>query len=201
MSDIEVLIVYYSAKGAVERMARCVARGVDEVEGASARLRTVPRVAPIYEQGAGPVPDRGPPYASLDDLAQCHALALGSPTRFGQMAAPLRYFLDSTSELWLGGALAGKPGGVFTSTSSLHGGQESTLLGMMLPLLHHGMLVVGVPYTEAALLQTEGGGSPYGPGHVTSASTDGELSEHEQALGRALGRRLAETAIKLNTAR
>lgn len=198
MSNIEVLIVYYSAKGSVAQLARAVARGVDEVPGASARVRTVPKVAPVYEPGETPVPVDGPPYATTRDLEECHALALGSPTRFGQMAAALRYFLDATSEQWLQGRLAGKPAGVFTATSSLHGGQESTLLGMMLPLLHHGMLVVGLPYTENALHQTEGGGSPYGPGHLNRLRSG--LSAHEQLLGRALGRRLAEIALKLNAA-
>ena len=151
MSSIEVLIVYYSAKGSVAQLARAVARGVDEVPGASARVRTVPRVTPAYVAEEKPVPETGPPYATARDLEECQALALGSPTRFGQMAAPVRYFLDGTSEQWLNGNLVGKPAGVFTASSSLHGGQESTLLGMMLPLLHHGMLIVGLPYTEPAL--------------------------------------------------
>ncbi len=191
---IEVLVLYYSRHGATAEMARLVARGVDSVAGCTARVRTVPPVSTECEATQPGIPDSGPPYASLDDLKQCAGLALGSPTRFGNMAAPLKYFLDSTSSLWLSGELVGKPAGVFTSTASLHGGQETTLLSMMLPLLHHGMLIVGVPYTETAVLKTRSGGTPYGPSHL--AGTDGKLplTEEEKTICTSLGRRLAETS-------
>lgn len=191
---IEVLVLYYSRHGATAEMARLVARGVDSVAGCTARVRTVPPVSTECEATQPEIPDSGPPYASLDDLKQCAGLALGSPTRFGNMAAPLKYFLDSTSSLWLSGELVGKPAGVFTSTASLHGGQETTLLSMMLPLLHHGMLIVGVPYTETAVLKTRSGGTPYGPSHL--AGTDGKLplTEEEKTICTSLGRRLAETS-------
>ncbi len=191
---IEVLVLYYSRHGATAEMARLVARGVDSVAGCTARVRTVPPVSTECEATQPEIPDSGPPYASLDDLKQCAGLALGSPTRFGNMAAPLKYFLDSTSSLWLSGELVGKPAGVFTSTASLHGGQETTLLSMMLPLLHHGMLIVGVPYTETAVLKTRSGGTPYGPSHL--AGTDGKLplTEDEKTICTSLGRRLAETS-------
>lgn len=190
----EVLILYYSRYGATAGMARRVARGVDEVEGASARLRTVPPVSSECEATAPPVPDHGPPYAELSDLEACAGLALGSPTRFGNMAAPLKHFLDRTSPLWLSGALAHKPAGVFTSTSSLHGGQETTLVSMMLPLLHHGMVLVGLPYSETDLLHTASGGTPYGPSHHAGPESDRPLSEEEGRLCHALGRRLAQVA-------
>lgn len=193
---IEILILYYSRSGATAEMARLVARGVAEIDGVSARLRTVPPVSTVCEAVADTIPADGPPYATLADLRDCSGLALGSPTRFGNMAAPLKYFLDGTSELWLSGALAGKPAGVFTSTGTLHGGQESTLLSMMLPLLHHGMLVLGLPYTETALETTRSGGTPYGPSHHAAAG-DKRLSTDEKALCRALGRRLADTARRL----
>src|SRR6476661_1878406 len=158
----EILVLYYSRHGAVKQMAQLVARGIEQVQGATARVRTVPSVSPVSEATAPAIPTEGPPYVELDDLTQCSALALGSPTRFGNMAAPLKYFLDSTSALWLSGALAGKPAAVFTSTSTMHGGQETTLISMILPLMHHGMLIVGVPYTEPDLRTTASGGTPYG---------------------------------------
>lgn len=196
----EILVLYYSRNGSTAAMARYVARGVEEVAGMQARLRTVPSVSPVCEAVADDIPAAGPPYATLDDLKACAGLALGSPTRFGNMAAPLKYFLDTTGSLWLSGALAGKPAGVFTSTSSLHGGQETTLLSMMLPLLHHGMLLVGVPYTEPALMTTTGGGTPYGPSHHAGSATRPMLSEDEKRLCRALGARLAKVASALGGA-
>jgi NAD(P)H dehydrogenase (quinone) len=193
----EVLVLYYSRHGAVAEMARLVARGVGEVPNAAARLRTVPPVSPLTEATAPQVPADGPPYVELDDLRDCAGLALGSPTRFGNMAAPLKHFLDTTSALWLSGALAGKPAAVFTSTSSLHGGQESTLLSMMLPLFHHGMILVGLPYTEQDLTTTTSGGTPYGPSHTAGVHRDRPLTEHEKRLCLALGRRLAYVAARL----
>lgn len=190
-----VLVVFYSRNGSTAALAQQVARGIGSVAGAEAVLRTVPPVSPVTREALPPVPDHGAPYATLDDLRECDALALGSPTRFGNMAAPLKHFLDGTSELWLDGGLSGKPAGVFTSTSTMHGGQESTLLAMMLPLLHHGTLLVGLPYTLQALTDTRGGGSPYGPSHVAAAGA--ALGEHEKALARALGRRLALAATAL----
>ncbi|HID46822.1 MAG TPA: NAD(P)H:quinone oxidoreductase [Chromatiaceae bacterium] len=177
-------------------MARLVARGVEE-GGMEAMLRTVPEVSPVSEATAPPVPENGPPYVELDDLQNCAGLALGSPTRFGNMAAAMKHFLDSTSGLWLGGALIGKPAGVFTSTSSLHGGQESTLLSMMLPLLHHGMLISGVPYSEPELLATTTGGTPYGTSHLAGNDSKLPISDEEKALCRAQGKRLAQLAAKL----
>lgn len=198
MSD--VLVLYYSRHGAVRDMANHVARGIEQ-EGAQARVRTVPEVSPLTEASAPAVPDEGPPYATLDDLRECVGLALGSPTRFGNMAAPLKHFIDSTSPLWLSGVLVGKPAAVFTSTATMHGGQETTLLSMMLPLLHHGMLVLGLPYTEPALTRTASGGTPYGPSHVAGPNSDRALTGDEQELCRALGRRLARTALALVAAR
>jgi NAD(P)H dehydrogenase (quinone) len=186
-----VLVLYYSRDGSTAALARQVARGVGMVPGAEAVLRSVPPVAPVTHAASPPVPEEGAPYASAADLRDCDALALGSPTRFGNMAAPLKHFLDGTSELWLDGALSGKPAGVFTSTSTQHGGQESTLLSMMLPLLHHGLLIVGLPYTLQALSDTREGGSPYGPSHVATPEAGSALGEHEKQLARALGRRLA----------
>lgn len=191
-----VLILYYSTYGATAAMARQVARGVEQ-SGLEARLRTVPGVSPTPEATAPPVPDSGAPYCTLDDLADCAGLALGSPTRFGNMAAALKYFLDGTSGLWMKAALAGKPAGVFTSTGSLHGGQETTLTSMMLPLLHHGMLITGLPYTEPELTRTSTGGTPYGPSHVAGLDNQQPLSDDEKALCQALGRRLAATAAAL----
>ncbi len=186
-----ILVLYYSRYGSTAALARQVARGVASVDGAEALLRTVPPVAPSTATALPPVPPEGAPYAELADLRDCDALALGSPTRFGNMAAPMKHFLDGTSELWLEGALSGKPAGVFTSTSTQHGGQETTLLSMMLPLLHHGALLLGLPYTLQALTDTRDGGSPYGPSHVASPAAGTDLSEHEKTLARALGRRLA----------
>jgi NAD(P)H dehydrogenase (quinone) len=193
----EILVLYYSHHGAVRAMAQLIARGVEGVPGVTARLRTVPGVSPVTTAVAAAVPDTGAPYAELRDLEECAGLALGSPTRFGNMSAPLKYFLDSTAGLWLKGALAGKPAAVFTSTGSLHGGQETTLLSMMLPLLHHGMLLVGLPYTEAELSSTRSGGTPYGASHFAGATGDQPLTAEEKKLCLALGRRLAETACKL----
>ncbi len=193
----EILVVYYSRNGKTAQLARLVARGVEEVTGVAARLRSVPPVAPVTETAAPPEPDAGAPYATLDDLRECAGLVIGSPTRFGNMAAPLKHCLDSTLTDWLSGTLAGKPAGVFTSTGSQHGGQETTLVTMMLPLLHHGMLVVGIPYTEPALNHTSGGGSPYGASHVAGASGQHSISGDERLLARVLGRRVAEVAARL----
>ena len=193
----EILVLYYSRGGHTAQMARLLARGVEEIAGCTARLRQVPPVAPVTETAAPAVPDDGAPYATVDDLIACAGLALGSPTRFGNMAAPLKHFLDGTGALWASGALAGKPAAVFTATATMHGGQESTLLSMMLPLLHHGMLIVGLPYTEPALTATQGGGTPYGASHVTGAQGERTISEDERTLARALGRRLAEVTRKL----
>ena len=193
----EVLVLYYSRHGATAELARQVARGVESVAGASARVRTVPPVSPMSEAVAPAVPDAGPPYATHDELRDCDGLVLGSPTRFGNMAAPLKHFLDGTSALWLNGGLDRKPAGVFTSTGSMHGGQESTLLTMMVPLLHHGMYLVGLPFTAEALNRTRTGGTPYGASHwVEPGSPDpARLSEDERELARLLGRRVAELAV------
>lgn len=193
----EILILYYSHTGAVKQMAQLVARGVEKVPGMRARLRTVPKVSTVAEATEPEIPDSGAPYVDLKDLEECIGLALGSPTRFGNMAAALKYFLDSTSGPWLRGTLSGKPAAVFTSTASLHGGQESTLLSMMLPLIHHGMLIVGLPYSEAQLMTTRSGGTPYGASHLAGANADLPISEEERRLCIALGGRLAETALKL----
>ena len=192
-----VLILYYSRDGSVAQLAKMIARGVNSVAGCEAKLRTVPQVSVTTEAVEDSVPSTGHPYASLDDLVNCDALALGSPTRFGNMAAPMKHFIDSTSSLWLSGKLAGKPACVFTSTSSMHGGQESTLLSMMVPLLHHGMLIVGIPYTDAALNRTQTGGTPYGASHVAGMAGNQTLSDDEQELCVALGKRLALYAGKL----
>jgi NAD(P)H dehydrogenase (quinone) len=199
----EVLVLYYSRQGSTAALARQAARGVESVRGVQARLRTVPAVAAQTERSpqappAPAVPDDGPPYATTQDLRDCQGLLLGSPTRFGNMAAPLKYFIDSTSDLWLSGALVGKPAAVFTSTGTLHGGQESTLLSMLLPLFHHGMLLVGLPYTEAALSATTAGGTPYGASHVSGVATPPRpLVREELELVQALGRRVAELARRL----
>lgn len=193
----EALVLYYSRSGNTAAMARQIARGIDEVTGAQARLRTVPTVSPRTETASPAVPDDGPPYANLADLRECSALALGSPTRFGNMAAPLKHFLDGTGTEWLSGTLAGKPACVFTSTATLHGGQETTLLSMMVPLLHHGMLLLGLPYTEPRLTDTDSGGTPYGPSHRAGPDADRELTPAERELCRAQGRRLAETMMRL----
>ena len=192
-----VLILYYSRHGATVGMAQHVARGVESVAGCEAVLRTVPEISEVCEAVADSVPAQGAPYVSLDDLKACDALALGSPGRFGNMAAPLKYFLEKTSSLWLSGSLVGKPAGVFTSTSSLHGGQESTLLSMMLPLLHHGMLITGLPYAEADLISTQSGGTPYGPTHISGSDSARPLTDEEKRLCFALGKRLAQLAHKL----
>ena len=193
----EVLVLYYSLHGNVARMARFVARGIEEVDGMQARLRTVPKVSTVCEAIEDSVPSDGPPYATRQDLDECAALALGSPTRFGNMAAPLKYFLDGTATEWLSGTLAGKPAAVFTSTSTLHGGQETTLLSMMLPLMHHGMLLVGIPYTEKRLTTTRSGGTPYGASHLAGPHSDVAVSDEEQHLCIALGRRLAKVSARL----
>ncbi len=193
----EILVLYYSHHGSVRDLARHIARGIEQAPGISARLRTVPRVSTVCEATEAAIPDDGAPYVEARDLEECIGLAMGSPTRFGNMAAPLKYFLDSTSGAWLKGTLAGKPAAVFTSTTTMHGGQESTLLSMMLPLLHHGMLILGIPYTEAALSTTRDGGTPYGASHVSGNDGATLASEHERLLAVALGRRLAETAAKL----
>ena len=193
----DILVLYYSRAGAVRQMAKLLARGVDSVSGARARLRTVPAISTVCEAVEPEVPESGAPYAELKDLEECAGLAMGSPTRFGNMAAPLKYFLDSTSGLWLKGALSGKPAAVFTSTATLHGGQETTLVSMMLPLLHHGMFIVGLPYTEPELTSTSTGGSPYGASHVAGVDAARVISSEEQRLCVALGHRLATAALKL----
>ncbi len=193
----EILVLYYSRHGAVRQMAQLIARGVESVNGMAARVRTVPEVSAVSEAVSASIPDTGAPYCELRDLEECCGLALGSPTRFGNMAAPLKYFLDGTAGLWLKGALAGKPAAVFTSTGSMHGGQETTLVSMMTPLLHHGMLIVGLPYTETELSTTTSGGTPYGASHLAGATGDRALTEEEKKLCVALGKRLAATAMKL----
>ncbi len=193
----DILVLYYSANGATQALARLVARGVDSVEGCAARLRTVPRVSAVSEAVAPAIPDTGAPYVGLDDLRDCAGLILGSPVRFGNMAAPLKYFLDQTAGLWMAGALAGKPAGVFVSGGSQHGGQETTALSMMLPLFHHGMVLAGLPYTLAELHQTQGGGSPYGAGHVAGDLGERAVDGAEKALAIALGRRIAQLALRL----
>lgn len=191
-----ILILYYSRYGATAEMARHVAHGVEHA-GMEARLRTVPAVSTVCEAVEDGIPEAGAPYAELGDLKECAGLALGSPTRFGNMAAAMKYFLDGTSGLWLSGALVGKPAGVFTSTSSLHGGQETTLLSMMLPLMHQGMLIMGLPYSEPDLLHTQTGGTPYGPSHLAGTDSDRPVTDEEKRLCHALGERLATTATKL----
>lgn len=197
----DILVLYYSVHGNVARMANQVARGVDQVDGMQARLRTVPRVSTVCEATEDSVPDDGPPYAEPADLVECTGLVLGSPTRFGNMAAALKYFLDGTADAWLSGSLIGKPAGVFTSTASLHGGQETTLISMMLPLLHHGMIVAGLPYSEDALFETKSGGTPYGASHTAGQDNKLPLTDHEQILCTALGRRVAELARSLERGR
>ncbi|MDB5987211.1 MAG: NAD(P)H:quinone oxidoreductase [Nevskia sp.] len=197
---LEILVLYYSRYGATRALARQICRGIESVPDVQARLRTVPPVSADTDRKVPPVPEEGAPFVESQDLRDCAGLILGSPTRFGNMAAPLKYFLDSTSDLWLSGSLAGKPAAVFTSTGSLHGGQESTLLTMMLPLLHHGMLLVGVPYTEPRLSTTESGGTPYGASHVAgTGATPRALTRDESELATALGRRVAEIAYKLDS--
>ncbi len=195
MSD--VLVLYYTQGGSVRRMAELIAEGIERVPGASARLRTVPKVATTTTIAEPSIPDAGAPYCELRDLEECTGLALGSPTRFGNMAAAMKYFLDGTASLWMSGALVGKPDCVFTCSASLHGGQETTLLSMMLPLLHHGMLIMGLPYTHAELLATRTGGTPYGASHFAGAADDQPVSDAERALCIAQGKRLAEVAMRL----
>ena len=195
----EILVLYYSRYGSVAHMASQIARGVESVADCTARIRTVPAVSPVSAALEDAIPESGPPYADSDDLRACDGLALGSPTRFGNMAAPLKYFLDGTGDLWVSGVLAGKPAAVFTSTSSMHGGQESTLLSMILPLLHHGMVIIGLPYSEPALTTTRSGGTPYGASHLAGADSDLELTTEEKQLCFALGKRLAETAKLIAT--
>jgi NAD(P)H dehydrogenase (quinone) len=196
----EILVLYYSRYGATRALAREVCHGIDSVKNTAARLRTVPPVSAVSEAVEDPVPEDGPPYATADDLKECAGLVMGSPTRFGNMAAPLKYFLDGTGSEWLSGALAGKPAGLFTSTSSPHGGQESTLLTMAVPLLHHGMLIVGLPYTEPLLTTSKTGGSPYGASHVTWNQSPDQLSKDEIHLAQALGERVASITRRLNSA-
>lgn len=193
----DILIVYYSRNGSVAQLARLIARGIEEVPGMQARLRSVPPVAAVTQTAQAPVPDAGAPYATLADLRECAGLILGSPTRFGNMAAPLKHYLDSTAAEWASGALVGKPAAVFTSTATMHGGQETTLVSMMLPLLHHGALIVGIPYIEAALNATLSGGTPYGASHVAGNNGDRPISDDERTLARVLGRRVATIASKL----
>lgn len=194
----DILVLYYSQNGAVREMAQLMARGIEMVKGANARVRTVPNISTVCEATEPAIPDAGAPYAETRDLEECVGLALGSPTRFGNMAAPLKYFLDTaTTGLWLKGGLVGKPAAVFTSTASMHGGNETTLISMMLPLLHHGMLLVGLPYTEPDLTSTDAGGTPYGASRVVGQNHDKNISDAEKKLCLALGKRLAETALKL----
>jgi NAD(P)H dehydrogenase (quinone) len=198
-ANLTLLVLYYSRHGATRKLAELIAQGVESVPGCDARLRTVPAVSPVIEATEPDVPTEGAPYVELKDLEECDGLALGSPTRFGNMAAAMKYFWDGTSAQWLSGTLAGKPACVFTSTGSLHGGQESTLLTMMLPLLHHGMLMLGLPYSEPALMTTSSGGSPYGATHWSGVSNQHAIHEDTKTLTIALGKRLAETAIKLRS--
>lgn len=194
----DILVLYYSQGGAVRNMAQLIARGIESVAGAKARIRTVPKVSANCEATEPEIPASGDPYVELQDLEECIGLALGSPTRFGNMAAPMKYFLDGTTSLWLKGALINKPAAVFTSSGSMHGGNESTLLTMMLPLMHHGMVIVGLPYSEPALSSTSTGGTPYGASHIGGAMDDRPISDDEKQLCMALGKRLAEAALKLS---
>lgn len=194
----EILVLYYSQGGAVKEMAQLIARGVESVNGAKARIRTVPKVSANCEASESDIPANGDPYVELSDLQECIGLALGSPTRFGNMAAPMKYFLDGTAGLWLKGALIGKPAAVFTSSGSMHGGNETTLLTMMLPLIHHGMLIIGLPYSETELSSTQSGGTPYGASHIGGVMDDKPITADEKKLCLALGKRLAETSLKLN---
>lgn len=198
ITDKEILVLYYSRHGAVQQMAQLIARGVEQVQGVRARLRTVPKVSAVCEASEPDIPDRGAPYVELRDLEECAGLALGSPTRFGNMAAPMKYFWDGTGGVWMKHAMVGKPAALFTSSGTMHGGQESTLLSMMLPLLHHGMVIVGLPYSEAELTTTQSGGTPYGASHVAGIANDQSISEAEKRLCIALGKRLAQTALKLS---
>jgi NAD(P)H dehydrogenase (quinone) len=197
-NNLTILVLYYSRHGATRQLAQLIATGVESVPGCDARLRTVPAVSTVTEATEAAIPDQGAPYVELADLRECAALALGSPTRFGNMAAPLKYFLDGTAAEWLSGSLSGKPACVFTSTGSLHGGQESTLLSMMLPLLHHGMLIMGLSYGEADLMLTASGGTPYGASHWAGSDGRSAFTAEEKRLAQALGKRLAQTALRLN---
>jgi NAD(P)H dehydrogenase (quinone) len=199
ITDKEILILYYSQHGATQQMAHLIARGVEQVAGARARVRTVAKVSTVCEATEAGIPESGAPYVELRDLEECIGLALGSPTRFGNMSAAMKYFWDGTSGLWMKHTLVGKPAALFTSTGSMHGGQESTLLSMMLPLLHHGMVIIGLPYSEAELGTTKSGGTPYGASHVAGLANDQSISEDERKLCMALGKRLAQTALKLST--
>ena len=194
-----ILVLYYSRNGSVKQLAYQIARGIESIDGCDAVLRTVPAVSSVCEATEADIPEIGDPYVSLDDLKRCDGLVVGSPTRFGNMAAPLKYFLDQTAPLWLSGELVDKPAGVFTSTSTMHGGQESTLLSMMLPLMHHGMLIVGVPFAGSPLNRTTSGGTPYGASHVAGADNKNEFTEDEQQTARLLGERVARSALKLGT--
>jgi NAD(P)H dehydrogenase (quinone) len=196
-----ILVLYYSRHGATRKLAELIAQGIESVPGVDARLRTVPAVSTVTEATASDIPSDGAPYVELQDLADCAGLALGSPTRFGNMAAAMKYFLDGTAAQWLSGTLSGKPAVVFTSTGSLHGGQESTLLTMMIPLLHHGMLIMGLPYTQPELMTTSSGGSPYGPTHWSGIDGNKAITDDEKRLAVAIGKRLAETALRLQGAR
>ena len=198
MEQPYILVVYYSRYGATKKLAELIGRGIEQIGGIEARIRTVPAVSTTCEATTKDVPDSGAPYATLDDLKNCIGLALGSPTRFGNMAAALKYFLDSTSSLWASGSLIGKPACVFTSTASLHGGQETTLLSMMLPLIHHGAIIVGTPYSEKALFETQTGGTPYGVSHMAGNESKNPISEHEKLVCLAQGKHLANIALKLN---
>jgi NAD(P)H dehydrogenase (quinone) len=197
-NPLSILVLYYSRHGATRKLAELIAQGVDSVPGAEARLRTVPAVSSVAEATAPSIPEDGAPYVEAADLAECAGLALGSPTRFGNMASSMKYFLDGTAAEWVNGTLSGKPAVVFTSTGSLHGGQEATLLSMMIPLLHHGMLVMGLPYTHPELMNTASGGSPYGATHWAGVDGKRAITEDERALSIALGRRLAMAALKLH---
>jgi NAD(P)H dehydrogenase (quinone) len=198
ITDKEILVLYYSQHGATRQMAQLIARGVEQEDGVRARLRTVPRVSSVCEATEASIPDSGAPYVELRDLEECIGLALGSPTRFGNMASAMKYFWDSTGGAWMKHTLVGKPAALFTSTGTMHGGQESTLLSMMLPLLHHGMVIVGLPYSEPDLTSTQSGGTPYGASHVAGIANDQAISDAEKKLCMALGRRLAQTALKLS---
>ena len=199
ITDNEILVLYYSQHGATKQLAQLIARGIAQVDGVQARLRTVPKISTTCESTEASIPYSGAPYVELRDLTECIGLALGSPTRFGNMAAAMKYFWDGTSSLWMQHALVGKPAAVFTSSSSMHGGQESTLLTMMMPLLHHGMIIIGIPYSEPELASTTSGGTPYGASHVAGLTSDAAISEAEKKLCIALGKRLAMTALKLST--
>ena len=197
MNSPYILVLYYSRYGSVEKMAQLIARGIESVGDIEARIRTVPAVSPVVEASEPEVPAEGAVYCSEEEFSECAGLALGSPTRFGNMAGAMKHFLDSTGSQWMSGSMIGKPAGVFTSTASLHGGQESTLLSMQIPLMHHGMLITGIPYSETELNSTTSGGTPYGPSHLAGADSKNPISEEEAALCQAFGKRLAELALKL----